>query len=183
MASLQSSLKSRNTALSHYATSTATRHENSDKDNDDDDDVLHVVTNVYTIPIVKSSSAGNGPFVSSPSSHNLKVTTSCDQQLCKRPLASEPPLPAHAPEGEQCGKAGVGAGAGVSKFQIRSIVEIYEKGVEEQEADRCTLKQSGHFEETTTREVVTEGNGSCNAGYDSLLLSLSLPKHNALLFS
>jgi len=139
--------------------------------------VLHVVTNVYTIPIVKSSSAGNGPFVSSPSSHNLKVTTSCDQQLCKRPLASEPPLPAHAPEGEQCGKAGVG------KFQIRSIVEIYEKGVEEQEADRCTLKQSGHFEETTTREVVTEGNGTCNAGYDSLLLSLSLPKHNALLFS
>ena len=178
MASLQSSLKSRNTALSHFAT----KHENSDID-DDDDDVLHVVTNVYTIPIVKSSSAGNGPFVSSPSSHNLKVTTSCDQQLCKRPLASEPPLPAHAPEGEQCGKAGVGVGAGVSKFQIRSIVEIYEKGVEEQEADRCTLKQSGHFEETTTREVVTEGNGSCNAGYDSLLLSLSLPKHNALLFS
>lgn len=51
------------------------------------------------------------------------------------------------------------ANSNKSKFQIRSIVEIYENPVEEQEQDKCTFKNSGHFEETTTKEVITDTAG------------------------
>lgn len=178
-------------------TSSIVQYTNQQNRNDDsensDDDILHVVTNVYTIPIVKSTSAGNGPFISG-SSHQLKVTASCDDQLYKsdkyQHLVTQTQNSSSRSEQQQqststtneklvctSGRTGptlnnnsctssesatntnnkIEVNSNMSKFQIKSIVEIYEKPPEEQEQDKCTLKNSGHFEETTTKEVITEG--------------------------
>jgi len=139
-----------------------------------DDDILHVVTNVYTIPIMKSTSAGNGPFITG-STKEINVTTSCNEeflvnehnQKAKNMLTSSNSVPVVLGEPINYRKTEYSSGqvpihlaeqgSNKSKFQIRSIVEIYENPVEEQEQDKCTLKNSGYFEETTTKEVITEG--------------------------
>ncbi len=139
-----------------------------------DDDILHVVTNVYTIPIIKSTSAGNGPFILG-STKEINVTTSCNEQFlandhCQKSsnlLTSSNSVPVVLGEPINYKKTEYSSGqvpthlaeqgGNKSKFQIRSIVEIYENPIEEQEQDKCTLKNSGYFEETTTKEIITEG--------------------------
>lgn len=193
------SLSTKNHTSSSIAQYNNQQDRNDDSENSDDD-ILHVVTNVYTIPIVKSTSAGNGPFISG-SSHQLKVTASCDDQLYKsdkyQNLVTQTQNSSSQSVQQQqgtsttstttnenlvctSGKTGltlnnnnsctssesatnnshnnkIEVNSNMSKFQIKSIVEIYEKPPEEQEQDKCTLKNSGHFEETTTKEVITEG--------------------------
>lgn len=163
-------------------TTTQTNTNDGATSDNSDDDILHVVTNVYTIPIMKSTSAGNGPFVTD-SKHDLNVTTSCDeaflknehtQKTTKNSLTSSNSVPVaigepicykktvYSTDQQPSHLAEQVSQNNKSKFQIRSIVEIYENPIEEQEQDKCTLKNSGHFEETTTKEVITDfpGNSS-----------------------
>lgn len=172
----------KNKHLSHYATSTttaqsetiSTKTTGTDPDSENsDDDILHVVTNVYTIPIVKSTSAGNGPFVTG-SNQNINITTSCDQDFLKNDKtnlnlltsSNSVPVVLNTPvtykkvqnSSEVASHQDLNL-ENKSKFQIRSIVEIYENPIEEQEQDKCTFKNSGHFEETTTKEVINDMTG------------------------
>ena len=182
---------------SHYSTSTMAKintlknqgnHACSDNS---DDDVLHVVTNVYTIPIVKSSSAGNGPFITQ-SNQKINITTSCDEEFLSRQrkapnlIASSSSLPVVLidPRFEnQCkvtssqyetrhlnkedNESSSDEPAIIilqdqpvkSKFQIRSIVEIYENPIETQEKDLGTFKTSNHFEETIIKEIINDLEG------------------------
>ena len=183
--------------VSHSSTSTMIKKNslenqgtNACSDNSDDD-VLHVVTNVYTIPIVKSSSAGNGPFITQ-SNQKINITTSCDEDFLIRQrktptlIASSSSVPvvlidshfenqckitsSHY-ETQQLSKEDNGSSSDEpaimilqdqpvkSKFQIRSIVEIYENPVETQEKDLGTFKTSNHYEETTIKEIINDLEG------------------------
>lgn len=174
----------KNKHLSHYATSTTTqsntvsttKNAGTDPDSENsDDDILHVVTNVYTIPIVKSTSAGNGPYVTG-SNQNISITTSCDQNFLKNdknnvslltssnstPVVHNKPAAVEFKKIQNSSEVSSHQDLNLenkSKFQIRSIVEIYENPIEEQEQDKCTFKNSGHFEETTTKEVINDTKG------------------------
>jgi hypothetical protein len=178
-----------------------------------DEDVLHVVTNVYTIPIIKSTSAGNGPFVHH-SQHEMNTASSVDESLgCKSTsnILTSTSIPTHVVLGEPrlemhsktsshetrridkrviestqkrtCQR--INGGEHVtsimrqlspsqsnsqqqtpdvtkSKFQIRSIVEIYENPVDvekhhqQEQKDTGIFKTSTHFEETTTKQVFND---------------------------
>lgn len=157
-----------------------------------DEDVLHVVTNVYTIPIVKTAdstgaqeihistsggdecirSSGVGSanrrcrerhenvfgisgdedcVIASPSTVEMKKTCRETRRITKR-VIEETGGRSTSPVGDVT----------KSKFQIRSIVEIYENPVEqsavEPGADPSTafFKTSTQLNETTTKETFSE---------------------------
>jgi hypothetical protein len=177
-----------------------------------DEDVLHVVTNVYTIPIIKSSSDGAGPFINQ--SQEIQVSTSLDddllnsssscsksylhhkQQQSEPMLLGEPRVELQSKtsshetrtitkriiessssscmdDHHQQSSSSAAAAAAVSslgqdftksKFQIRSIVEIYENQLDadaakpsgESESVSGFFKTSTQLNETTTKEVLNE---------------------------
>lgn len=197
-----------NTTVKNYIhTSHTTKIENIDNgasSDGSDEDVLHVVTNVYTIPIIKSSSAGNGPFIEQ-SQPEMHISTSVDDDFINRHqqqavinTSSSIPLILGEPRLEMQSKSAVhetrrvvkrvidstqqtttpsndqvpivtaASAAGhemtKSKFQIRSIVEIYEntdtqqQQQQQQQPDVGYFKASTQFQETTTKEIIGEHN-------------------------
>lgn len=164
--------------------------------NASDEDILHVVTNVYTIPIIKSTSAGNGPFLQTSQS-NLNQTTSFDDDLLSRQhqhhtITSSTSVPISVINGAEPYMKRIidstshqqtstisthehlhhhhhqsmtqsGQDLAKSKFQIRSIVEIYENQPEGASSAAAaaneidlSFKSATHVEETTRHEVITE---------------------------
>lgn len=166
--------------------------ENIDDSTDgSEEDVLHVVTNVYTIPIIKSNSAGNGPFIQQ-SQQEIHTSASIDEDLLNRHMHAsssipivlgEPSLDLHS---KSCTNetvrikrvidsvqqtsnneimptvtSQIGHDVTKSKFQIRSIVEIYENQGEtnqqqqqQKSQDLGFFKTSTQYNETTSKEVI-----------------------------
>ena len=158
-----------------------------------DEDVLHVVTNVYTIPIIKSSSTHNGvststtttstttPMATSQTSttlHNsmsipivlgeprvdstrIRSSSTSEQArtVIRRVTDSEKSVQQLNQELNQSSEQANGATK--SKFQIRSIVEIYENQ-DEQQQQQQQAKDVGYFNtntqfnETITKEVIPD---------------------------
>ena len=159
--------------------------------NGSDEDILHVVTNVYTIPIIKSTSAGNGPFLQSSQQH-INATTSFDDELLsgrnhsivtstsvpivlgeprmdqyqhnnlmKRVIdATQESQPNHHQQ-QQIMTTSVtqsGQDSAKSKFQIRSIVEVYESEGQQQQQEEINLsfKSATQVDETMRKEIINE---------------------------
>lgn len=209
---------------SRYVTSTHKHKieniESSGSSAGSDEDVLHVVTNVYTIPIIKSNSDGAGPFIQQSQSE-IHVSTSLDDDFMNSACSAgnyrqhhhhqehvsatavpiilgEPHLEMQSKttthESRKIVKRVVDSSCGddhefhehhyeqqpvvtsmtgqdftKSKFQIRSIVEIYEN---ELDAAAATAESSSHatendnmtgyfktstqLNETTTKEVINQ---------------------------
>jgi hypothetical protein len=170
-----------------------------------DEDVLHVVTNVYTIPIIKSNSAGNGPFIEQ-SMHDIHTSTSVDDDMLskhqKSCLVTSQSIPVVLGEPKLVGGPDVkqisshyhqqtqqsensmtsstrkivkqttstqhqqlpqADNVAKSKFQIRSIVEIYESSPEQllqqqqqqqqqNQQEIAFYNASTQFKETITKE-------------------------------
>ena len=152
-----------------------------------DEDVLHVVTNVYTIPIIKSSSTHNGvststtPMTTSHTSttlHNsmsipivlgeprldstrIRSSSTSEQTrtVIRRVTDSEKAVQQLNQELNQSSEQANGATK--SKFQIRSIVEIYENQDEQQQQqvkDVGYFNTNTQFNETITKEVIPDLN-------------------------
>ena len=154
-----------------------------------DEDVLHVVTNVYTIPIVKSSSAGNGPFIQASQLH---TTTSVNEDLISRynnliqdstSVQTEPGIDTKSSQSRIITKLidskQHGSSSSLlndktqkiinslpptgnenvvkSKFQIRSIVEIYEnQGDLKSQHDECTVTSNTSNTEILKKEIYND---------------------------
>jgi hypothetical protein len=171
----------------------------SDESASSDEDILHVVTNVYTIPIIgKSVSAGNGPFILDTSSASeqqggFHASTSVDEVVLNQQRqyyssshehqhTSSTSIPFNEPhvevkrtvvkkvleqstssDAKPVATSQVGHDLTKSKFQIRSIVEIYENPSDSTEGKQQQQQQSGdvgffktstQYNELTTKEVI-----------------------------
>ncbi len=176
-------------------------HGNMSDGNGSDEDILHVVTNVYTIPIIKSTSAGNGPFLQSSQQH-INTTTSFDDDLLSgrhHSIVASTSVPIvlgearldqyqhqrqHQHQHQHHSMKRVidatqeashqnqqqimttsmtqsGQDLAKSKFQIRSIVEVYESEGQQQQQQQqqeinISFKSATHVEETTHKEIINE---------------------------
>ena len=174
-ASVSKSVYTSHTASAHHRLLT---EKNSDAASgpecSSDEDVLHVVTNVYTIPIIKQSSSSAAttsdsaipialgePRVRSSSNETRTVI----KRISDPNATNETNASSASSQAEQVTK---------SKFQIRSIVEIYENQDESQQAakDVAYFNSNTQFNETITKEVVPQPQPEASKG--SLENSLNL---------
>lgn len=177
----------------HLNQSTQHYSDNQSDGNASDEDILHVVTNVYTIPIIKSTSAGNGPFIQSSQQH-INTTTSFDDDILSRhhlmTQSTSVPIAVGEPRLELQSKSGQyermkriidhtsshqtsmvehqhmtqsmtqsGQDLSKSKFQIRSIVEIYESDQPSSNNTKeidLSFKTATHVAETIRQEIINE---------------------------
>ncbi len=164
----------------------APKSKSNSGDGESDEDVLHVVTNVYTIPIIKSSSSttNNNEHASSSSTstttstmHNSmsipivlgeprveatrvrSTSTSSEKRtVIRRVVDSEKTQQLNQDLEQQQQNNTV-----KSKFQIRSIVEIYENQDEnnsQQAKDVGYFNSNTQFNETITKEVIPDVKGT-----------------------
>ena len=156
---------------------------NSSDGSGSEEDILHVVTNVYTIPINNNSSkpilaslaenSGNACLDNAnatASSIGVKISNNSNSlsSMCYQPVTAKDSCHvfkrvACTSSSEQASKAQQPcADLTKSKFQIRSIVEIYESDhppppSRQQSAaaqDLAFYKKSTQVNETTTKEVI-----------------------------
>lgn len=177
------------------SSASSTNSSSSSSNNGSDEDVLHVVTNVYTIPIVKSTSSGDGPFVqqSVRETHSSKNQnddlmksrqSSSHFQSSSKATRSEPhaemqsklqsnesrKIVTHSSSSTKMDAAShtfnhansnQNSNSTKSKFQIRSIVEIYESQSDDQkkhpnDEHSGTFKTSSKLNETIIKEIITD---------------------------
>jgi hypothetical protein len=176
----------------HHSTQDVPKSKSTSGDGESDEDVLHVVTNVYTIPIIKSSSStinnANEQQTLSTSSimHNsmsipivlgeprveatrVRSTSSSSEKrtVIRRVVDNEKTqqLNQDLLLDQQQQSNTNNNNTVKSKFQIRSIVEIYENQDEnnsqsQQVKDVGYFNSNTQFNETITKEVIPDVKGT-----------------------